>query len=302
MAAEAIPRLSSREPLAPTLRWVLFDFGIGRWAMKSENEVGRRSFRSGSFRMQSFSKLTRQLSRGNSGRNSSSDKVGGGTGSAGDGIASAISATAVELKVEEQHAASSIRSDDTDGGDGAGEGAAAASADIPWISSSSAASAESSGPLRRLSFAADASPEASLSRTPSRPRMLQSQLSIGGTKGYMAPELNVVMQATKGGQGTAAHVLATASAQLDLYSFGMLLKYVLTGVKPKHTHTSMWLNRRLPSLLGCGARGAGAYQLERLEQLSAPAQALVAALTDSTPEKRPSASKCLEHEWLGGVE
>mmetsp|Transcript_41672 Transcript_41672/g.88924 ORF Transcript_41672/g.88924 Transcript_41672/m.88924 type:complete len:129 (-) Transcript_41672:219-605(-) len=99
-----------------------------------------------------------------------------------------------------------------------------------------------------------------------------------------------------------------------MYSTGVMLRELLTGVPPDATYGQTLNNElwREPLRAGCHAiklvahcfhagprPDAGCtYKLRPQEALSLTAQDLIARLTSSDAEKRLSAKRCREHAWL----
>jgi len=117
-------------------------------------------------------------------------------------------------------------------------------------------------------------------------------VSMGGTRGYMAPEMLSVKKGMTLGAMSEDLVSATSSPALDMFSTGQLLLVSLTGVFAGSTYFETFLVDKL-LFFKCGG-----YALRRRAQLSAPGRALIKSLTEPKPAQRLTAADALASEWL----
>jgi hypothetical protein len=108
----------------------------------------------------------------------------------------------------------------------------------------------------------------------------------------MAPEMVAVRKSMNLGALTMEHASATSSPALDMFSAGQLLTVSLTGVFMGETYFEAFVFNRL---LCCKC---GGYALRRRAQLSAPARALIKAVTMPRPDERATAVDVFDYEWL----
>ena len=119
---------------------------------------------------------------------------------------------------------------------------------------------------------------ASIGGTPGQP----PQASIGGTVGYLSPEVERILVTIESGQSIKpAEAAALGSPTLDVFAAGRTLQFALTGVHPSSSFTF-----------------ASKRTCRRLEKLGAPARELLAACTAEDPARRPTAGAATVRAWL----
>jgi len=125
-------------------------------------------------------------------------------------------------------------------------------------------------------------------------------ISMGGTAGYMAPELVAIDTGLKKGKGALSteEAQCLCSTALDIFSYGRVLHYALTGIHPNSTYKEERVASAAAFVRRPSFTRSSPKALVRRRTLSAPAQALIAALTAHEPEKRPQANSPAIREWL----
>lgn len=131
------------------------------------------------------------------------------------------------------------------------------------------------------------------------------EASIGGTVGYMAPELEAIDKAIrKGAPISADQAAGLSSTALDLFSLGRVLSFCLTGVHPNSNPTFEKLEKSTLGILRRPSfeRRPKGKAVQRRKTLSVPARALLAALTAEDPTERPAVNSVAIQEWLKMME
>ena len=124
---------------------------------------------------------------------------------------------------------------------------------------------------------------------------------MGGTVGYMAPELEAIDRAMrKGAPISAEQAAGLSSTALDIFSLGRVLSFCLTGVHPNSNPTFEKLEKSTMGLMRRPSfeRRSKGKAVTRRTTLSVPARALLAALTAEDPVERPVVNSVAIGEWL----
>ena len=124
---------------------------------------------------------------------------------------------------------------------------------------------------------------------------VSSTLSIGGTRGYMAPELDRMLRDSKQLAGQPlplANLGMTVSPALDMFALGVTLNYSCTGINP---HLPTCFDTRMAQLVS-GFR----YRVRSQRKLCAAAQRLLTSLKLGA-ELRATApqAEAMVKEWRG---
>ena len=289
MSAKPIPK---RGRLPPDTVWKIFDFGLGRnvpggvsAAPKAERSLSKR--------------LSRQLSRQGS-RNGPMSPATPSLGPTSVHASPPTSKRASSASIDELTVELSPSIDELSveiRGGRAGSRPPSSHSKTP----SRTVSREASLDEARVE-APETSEASKPSREPSSPMTprdqgtkpeLTTELSIGGSRGYMAPELGTVLQKANALTLLATDLSLTASPSLDMWSLGKLLHYCCTGIDPA---LPTFVDAVVVALVTTGGR----YRMRRKRNLSAPARRLLDALAVGDSEQRATApaAAAMVDEWL----
>jgi len=131
------------------------------------------------------------------------------------------------------------------------------------------------------------------------PPAAMREVSISGTQGYMAPELDAICSALRRSSTdkplTLNEARLTYAPSLDVFSLGKLLEYALTGADPTRTKKVDQLVHSFARRL----RPRRAYRVIQHRRLSAPAKRLLDALTSADVCERATAPEAaaMIQEW-----
>ena len=81
------------------------------------------------------------------------------------------------------------------------------------------------------------------------------------------------------------------STKADIFSVGIILYTILTGVSPFYGKTQQEV---LQKNKACNIE----YPEKYWSNVSAHAKSLVERMTEKNPYKRPTAAECLQHQWF----
>ena len=181
-----------------------------------------------------------------------------------------------------------------------------------------------SSPTRKsaLSPSRSSSLNSSEGSPPQRSPVKRVALTPVGTRHYAAPELSRASFAAAGaqaaggagagagGSGRLEGVPMPEALALDVFSLGMIARYMLSGLPPYLSHMDyieaqgvcLPMLRSLARLVGCGGGGASTRPPPRVVRnpatLSAEARAFLALAQCPAPSERPAARVLRRHEWL----
>jgi serine/threonine protein kinase len=129
----------------------------------------------------------------------------------------------------------------------------------------------------------------------------EQESTLGGTAGYMAPEMLAVDLALRRGTAISPEMIAGLSAPaLDIFSLGRILYFLLTGVHPSSGFQFEKLESFSRSLARpfSAKKGTGTKRFQMRKNLSTGAQALIVALTAEVASERPAAASPAIRKWL----
>ena len=129
--------------------------------------------------------------------------------------------------------------------------------------------------------------------------------TLGGTAGYMAPEMLAVDLALRRGTAISPEMIAGLSAPaLDIFSLGRILYFLLTGVHPSSGFQFEKLESFSRSLARpfSAKKGTGTKRFQMRKNLSIGAQAIIVALTAEVATERPAAASPAIRKWLQMME
>ena len=134
---------------------------------------------------------------------------------------------------------------------------------------------------------------------------VDQEATLGGTAGYMAPEMLAVDLALRRGTAISPEMIAGLSAPaLDIFSLGRILYFLLTGVHPSSGFQFEKLESFSRSLARpfSAKKGTGTKRFQMRKNLSTGAQALIVALTAEVATERPAAASPAIRKWLQMME